>query len=65
MTITVQLSVDELKELLHVKGLKHVIEDYVAPVINTRLCVKCNAEFMPQDDSQHYCPSCRNRKGPG
>lgn len=43
MTITVQLSVDELKELLHVKGLKHVIEDYVAPVINTRLCVKCNA----------------------
>lgn len=61
MTITIQLDVDELKELLNGKT-KSVIKDYITPVINTRLCIKCNAEFTPRDDSQHYCSSCQNKK---
>ena len=66
MTITVQLSADELKELLNLRTkAKAVLEDFIAPKINTRLCIKCNAEFTG-DDKQHYCPVCRNqKKGPG
>lgn len=61
MTITIQLDVDELKELLNGKT-KSVIKDYIAPVMNTRLCIKCNAEFTSRDDSQHYCSSCQGKK---
>lgn len=65
MTITVQLSADELKELLGSRKTTAVLEDFIAPKINTRLCIKCNAEFT-SDDKQHYCPACRNhKKGPG
>ena len=65
MTITVQLSADELKELLGSRKTKAVLEDFIAPKINTRLCIKCNAEFTG-DDKQHYCTTCRSqKKGPG
>ena len=61
MKITIQLDVDELKELLNGKT-KSVIKDYITPVMNTRLCIKCNAEFVPKDDNQHYCSSCQSKK---
>ena len=61
MTITIQLDVGELKELLNGRT-KSVLEDFVAPVINTRLCVRCNAECTPRDDNQHYCPACQVKK---
>lgn len=65
MTITVQISTDELKELLNSRRTKAILEDFITPEINTRLCIKCNAEFTG-DDKQHYCPVCRNKKkGPG
>lgn len=66
MTVTVQLSTDELKALLSERKIKAVFEDFMPPVINTKHCIKCNAEFTPRDDKQHYCPVCRNqKKGPG
>ena len=61
MTITIQLDVGELKELLNGRT-KSVLEEFVAPVINTRLCVRCNAEFTPNDDNKHYCPACKGKK---
>lgn len=61
MTITIQLDASELRELLDVKT-KAVLKDYLAPVINTRLCIKCNAEFTPSDDNVHYCPACRGKR---
>ena len=61
MTITIQLDVGELKELLNGRT-KSVLEDFVAPAINTRLCVRCNAEFTPSDDDKHYCPACQGKR---
>ena len=61
MTVTIQLDVGELKELLNRKTIS-ALGDYLAPIMTTRLCIKCNAEFTPHDDKQHYCPSCQSKK---
>ena len=61
MTVTIQLDVGELKELLNRKTAS-VLGDYLAPIVTTRLCIKCNAEFTPSDDNKHYCPACQGKK---
>ena len=61
MTITIQLEARELKELLN-GGTKSLLEDFVPPEINTRLCIRCQAEFTPSDANKHYCPACLSKK---
>ena len=61
MTVTIQLDVGELKELLNRKTVS-MLEDYLAPSVTTRFCIKCQSEFTPLDDNQHYCPACQGKK---
>ena len=61
MTVTIQLDVGELKELLNRKTVS-MLEDYLAPSVTTRFCIKCQSEFTPREDNQHYCPACQGKK---
>lgn len=41
---------------------KAVMQKELDKITVPRMCIKCNAEFVPKDEKQYYCALCGKKK---